>query len=596
MGETGNVLKPNSRLARLFAKSELAEVAAAFCLPGGHPLYLAGEPADTLYFLRAGRLAVFHHAKGEEPQLLGVIRPGEPVGEMALIAATPHTADVVALRDSEVLAIPRAAFFSAVNKAPALMTELARVMVLHVRSGRDSGPPGGPAVFAAIGLSAAVDVRRVAHMVEEAAQALGFALAVVGAEAVQQPIDWFSALEEAHDFVLYVAEADEAAWTRVCARQADRLLLIARGDVKPPRAPPPLIDEAARQGRVMDLVLEHPANSERPTRSGAWLDALKIGGQLYHVRRGDKADCARLARMITGTSVGVVLSGGGARAYAHIGALRALHDAKVPIDLIGGTSMGAIIGAGLAAGWTDQEIDARIRDAFVASSPLSDIAFPMISLSRGERVVGRLAQHFGDLDIVDFWRPYFAVSSNLTTGAYQLHRRGLVREALRASSALPGLLPPVETKDGVLVDGAVLGNFPTEIMRAWHRGPVVGVDVSQSRGLTAEDIRTPPSILHWLLSGEWKKGPPIVSVLIRSATVSSARDLESARQAADLLITPPTNGVELRDWRAYTPAVESGYRATMAALEKLDRPVIDLRARRTLALKQGDRSLTTPPH
>jgi NTE family protein len=592
MGETEprTLARPNSRLARLFARTELAEVATPFCLPGGRPLFLAGEPADTLYFLRAGRLAVFHHDDEQEPQLLGVIRPGEPVGEMALIAATPHTADVLALRDSEVLAIPRDAFFSAVNKAPALMTELARMMVLHVRSSRERGPPGGPAVFAALGLTAGVDVRRLAHLIEDEAKKQGFALAVVGSDALNEPIDWFSRVEERHDFVLYVAEADEAAWSRVCSRQADRLLLVARGDVKPPRAVPQIIAEALRQGRVVDLVLEHPSNRDRPAGSAAWLDRLRGVSQMHQIRRGDHADAARLARFITGCSVGLVLSGGGARAYAHIGAIRALHEAQVPIDLIGGASMGAIIGAGLAAGWTDEEIDARIRQAFVASSPLADISFPMISMSRGERVEHRLAAHFDDIDIADFWRPYFCMSSNLTTGAYQLHRRGMIRDALRASVALPGVLPPVVAKEGVLVDGAVLANFPTEVMRSWHRGPVVGVDVSQARGLTAEDIRMPPSIFGWLLSGEWRKGPPIVSVLIRSATVSSARERAIARQAADLLITPPTDGVELRDWRAYAPAVEAGYRATREALDKLDRPVSDLRTKRLGAAALPPRS------
>ena len=85
------------------------------------------------------------------------------------------------------------------------------------------------------------------------------------------------------------------------------------------------------------------------------------------------------------------------------------------------------------------------------------------------------------------------------------------------------------------------------------------------------------SVWRWLWSGQWRKGPPIVSLLMRAATVSTGRDLAAAREATDVLITPDVTGVEIRDWSAYEPAVEAGYRSTIEALDKLGRPVIDLR-------------------
>src|SRR5690606_26256292 len=170
------------------------------------------------------------------------------------------------------------------------------------------------------------------------------------------------------------------------------------------------------------------------------------------------ADIARLARVMAGLSVGLVLSGGGARAYAHIGAIRALREHGAPIDFVGGSSMGAIIGAGVALGWSDDEIHERVHDAFVKSNPLGDFRLPVVALAAGDRVESRLAAHFGDARIEELHTPFFAVSSNLTTGAVRIHRSGLVRDALRASSALPGILPPVVQDGEVLVDGAVLDN------------------------------------------------------------------------------------------------------------------------------------------
>jgi NTE family protein len=265
-----------------------------------------------------------------------------------------------------------------------------------------------------------------------------------------------------------------------------------------------------------------------------------------------------------------------------MGAIRALHERGVPIDFVGGVSMGAIIGAGVAMGWDDEEADRRIREAFVTTSPLDDIALPLLAMTHGLKVSERLAHHFGDTEIADLWLPFFCLSSNLTTGAYQLHRRGLVRRALRASVSLPGVLPPATDGPNVLVDGAVMKNFPADIMRAAQLGPVVGVDVTQGRSITADDVARPASIWRWLRSGQWRKGPPIVSVLMRAATVSTGADLAAARAATDVLVLPDVSKIEIRDWSAYDPAVAEGYRATLSALDRLDRPVQDLRRRKSL--------------
>jgi NTE family protein len=304
--------------------------------------------------------------------------------------------------------------------------------------------------------------------------------------------------------------------------------------------------------------------------------------RLFHLREGYAPDTERLARVITGQSVGLVLSGGGARAYAHVGAIRALHERGVPIDFIGGVSMGAIIAAGLGMGWDDAEMEMRIRKAFVATSPLDDIAFPMIAMTHGEKVRERLAEHFGDRDIADLWLPFFCISANLTTGAYQLHRSGLVREALRASISLPGVLPPVTFGNDVLVDGAVVKNYPADVMRSIQLGPIVGVDVGRGRSIEAADVASPPSFWRWILSGEWRRGPPIVSVLIRSATLRAGPELALAHAATDLLVEPIVDDIEIRDWKAFAPAAQAGYVATLAALDRLQHPVIDLRRRTSL--------------
>ena len=572
----------DSALAKLFTGDAMARDIVWFSLPGGQTLCEAGENADQLFFLRTGRLGAIRREEGQEPQFLGVIKPGEPAGEMAMIAGTRHTATVVALRDSEVLAMPRTVFLKAAEQNAAVMIELARLMMQRSRQTATHTPIGEPSVFGFIGVTLEVKARALVEGLAKAIEAQGYSVTTVGREAEHAPTEWFSNVEQAHDFVLYAAEADQTHWKDIVSRQVDRLFRIGRGD----RTPPDKVDlfaySALESHRFVDLVLQQPEGRQRPAGSEAWLDAVRPS-RLFHIRDRNKADMARLARTLMGLSIGLVLSGGGARAYAHVGAIRALNAAGVPIDFVGGASMGSIVGAAVAMGWDDAEIDRRIRKAFVETSPVDDIAVPLIALSQGEKVRARLKEHFGDTQIADLWLPFFCISSNLTTGSYQLHQRGNLRHALRASIAIPGLLPPVTEGDNVLVDGAVMKNFPADIMRATHLGPIIGVDVTLGRNITAADVARPETIWRWILSGQWRNGPPIVSLLLRAATVSTARDLAAGREASDVLVTPRMDNVEIRDWDAYDPAVAAGELATQQALARLDRPVSALRRRASLA-------------
>jgi NTE family protein len=572
----------DSALARLFRKEAVRAHISWFSLPGGQTLYSPGDPADKLFFVRTGRLAAFRHEEGQEPHFLGVIRPGEPAGEMSLVARAPHSAEVVALRDSEIFALPAEHFFAACNEDASVMTELARLMILRTRQAAARGTVGEPSVYGFTPAGKPGPIRPLVERIAAEVGRLGYTIEVIGAEAASAPTEWFSEVERTHDFVLYVAESSDGAWRYSVPRQVDRLFLVGRGD----RAAPPA--EARRESmgalpaqQLVDLILTQPANIAAPSGSEAWLTATEAA-RLFHVRRDTPEDLRRMARVLTGQAVGVVLSGGGARAYAHVGAIRALREHGTPIDFIAGVSMGAVIGAGVAKGWDDAELDHRIRAAFVDSSPLDDIALPILAMTRGHKVSERLAEHFGETAIPDLWLPFFCLSANLTTGAYHLHRRGLVRRALRASVSLPGVLPPATEGDDVLVDGAVMKNFPADVMRAGHQGVIVGVDVSGERNITADDVARPESVWRWVRSGQWRKGPPIVSLLMRAATVSSGRDLAAAREATDVLVLPDTGKVEIRDFSAYDPAVAEGYRATHEALLRLGRPVQDLRRRMSL--------------
>ncbi len=243
-----------------------------------------------------------------------------------------------------------------------------------------------------------------------------------------------------------------------------------------------------------------------------------------------------------------------------------MREAGAPIDFICGASMGAVVAACVAMGWSQEDMETRIREAFVASNPLGDHVLPVVALTRGGRVEDRLERHFGDALIENLSLPFFCVSSDIVNGTVRIHNRGMLRTALRASIALPGILPPVIDDHALLVDGAVVNNFPTDIMTTLHRGLTIGVDVAREGVIDIEAFRNPPGFFSWIASHGFTAAPPIISLLMRSATARRV-SLDMPRPA-DIMIAPPVPGVELRDWKMYETAVADGYKTTKAAIDE----------------------------
>jgi NTE family protein len=315
--------------------------------------------------------------------------------------------------------------------------------------------------------------------------------------------------------------------------------------------------EASLAPQCSELVLLHDGRIERGS-AARWL--AKHPGMPHHHVLG-APDIGRLARLLTGTAVGIVLSGGGARGAAHIGVVRALREAGVSIDLVGGTSMGAILGAGLAAGWSTEELLERFRRSFVDVNPLRDYTLPVVSLVSGRKVSALLRREFGDLGIEDLPLPFYCVSSNLTTGQSAVHRSGELWRWLRASVAIPGVLPPVMHRGEVLVDGGAMNNLPVDVMRELGRGPVVGVDVGADRAFTAEsdDLDVPPlwKVMAWLRGG--RRRPNIFQILWRAGMVNSTATTAAHREKTDLLLQPPLEQVDMLNWKAFAHAIAVGH-------------------------------------
>lgn len=549
-----------------------------FSLPAGWPLFEAGETADSIYFVLSGSLGAFKKMPDGRTEFVGHIRRGEPVGEMALfrgavdedgdgiIDNAPHTSSVYALRDSEVLQISRKGFDALTGADPEILTAIIRLILSRTANPNQRNRRAAPKVFALVATSPTIDINLRAKSLKESLNAIGVTATVIDEDkGDDKPSAYFDQLEADNDVVILTAAVGDSGWYRLAIRQADRIWVVARADARPSYPMLPEDNSPARSLKLVDVVLIHHGGERVASSPAEWLDATG-GSRIFHWNNVGGDHCNRLARTMAGRSVGVVFSGGGARAYAHIGVVRAMRELGIPIDFAGGASMGAVVAACVAIGWSDDEIETRIRKAFVDTNPLGDWNLPVVGMVKGRRVNNRLKEHFGEAQIGDLEMPFFAVSTNLTDGAIRVHRRGLLRKVLRATISLPGILPPVVDDGEVLVDGAVLNNFPSDVMRELQRGYVIGGDVSREpEGLKAEDFINPPGFFGWVAKHGFSAPPPIAGLLMRSGTVSVNQN--DRRELVDYLITPELKDVELRDWKAYDQAVEAGYLAAMAALK-----------------------------
>lgn len=529
-------------------------------LPAGHTLFRQGMPPEAMYLVVAGTLGVYVTGPERERQLIALVQTGETIGEMAVVAGTPRSATAVAIRDCELLRLSRARFDRLLKHEPALMAGISRILVHRLRQvSRGSSTRLEPRTAAVLPVDGAIAAEPIAARLRDALAEDGYSARLVGPEDRDRPGAWFSEQEAAHDHLFLWADpaAEPEEWVRQCVRQADRILIVARAGGAVRSALP---DDLLRQRgdhQLLDLVLLHESGDAPPSGSAQWLDLLPVNRH-FHIRETEPGDWRRLGRIVGGRAVGVVLSGGGARAYAHIGALEAIRDAGIDIDFIGGVSMGGIIAAGFAAGWSPNQLGKNMHAAFVETNPLSDLTLPLISLFRGRKVERLLKTYFGELEIPDLWLPFYCVSSNLSAGELYVHRKGPVREALRASVALPGVLPPKVLGDDVLVDGAVINNLPVDVMRGLHRGPIIAIDVSRDRALTPEMLALTQR-RSWL---QLLRNPPIVSILMRAGTVSSEAEIERQAGNADLLVEPELGDVDIRDWAAFDKTVTIGYEHT----------------------------------
>lgn len=580
-----------------FASPEVLERICAgswYVLPADELLWRHGDGAEAAFFVIAGRLDVLDpkHPEDVDERVMALVERGDVVGELALLVDAPRTASVRARRDTVLLEVPRKLFAELARTHPEFTLALASRI-----AGRLADATGTEArrtkrrrttLIAIAPIDAGLDVVALAKGMlnslseyvkarEVSAADIRAALgedaldAAPGTELGASLLQWLLEAEETAEVLLLVADHSLSEWTNCCLRQADLVLLAARGGIA---APKNALAEKLRErpntaADRRELVVVHSADVSSPRGTRRLLDAFPVTVH-YHVRMGDHGDFQRLARRLTQRGIALSLSGGAARGISHIGVFQSLRSRDIPVDHISGTSMGALFGAFLAAEF-DLDYISRAARKFCETWFL-DPTLPVVSALSGEHLTKFLKEHLGDRTIEDLWIPYVAIASRLDNACPHPIRRGFVTDAIRASASVPGLYAPVPYDGTLLVDGLFAENLPAR--RAYDEvlGYTIAVNVippAASPSWTA--LASSPSVLQraWSIvkPRAQTRIPPILELVMYSFFLPTVRDARELARFVDCYVEPAVGHINFLDGFSGDECIQLGQKAADEALD-----------------------------
>ncbi|KAI5295829.1 phosphatidylcholine and lysophosphatidylcholine phospholipase [Ascosphaera acerosa] len=436
-------------------------------------------------------------------------------------------------------------------------------------------------------------------------------------------------LEEKYGMLLYVADTNvNAPWTQTCIKQADCILLVAVAEGSTSIGEYERFLLGMKTTALKELVLLHVDRYSPPGVTRQWLkNRLWINGGHHHVQmsyrltpeptqplnkrfgrlkqrveviKGEiqkytsrrvsqtplyaaatpyKGDFHRLARRLCGKAVGVVLGGGGARGIAHIGVILAMEEAGIPIDIVGGTSIGAFIGALYARDADAVPMYGRAKKFAGRMGSiwrfLLDMTYPSASYTTGYEFNRSIFKSFGNTQIEDFWLEYFCNTTNISQSRCDFHSSGYVWRYVRASMSLAGLVPPLCDEGSMLLDGGYIDNLPVKHMRSLGADVIFAIDVGSIDDNTPQTYGDSLSGV-WALLNRWNPFSahpnPLTlgEIQARLAYVSSVDALERAKHTPGCFyLRPPVDPFGTLEFGRFDEIYKVGYEAGKKFVEKL---------------------------
>uniref|UniRef100_A0A672QWT9 lysophospholipase n=1 Tax=Sinocyclocheilus grahami TaxID=75366 RepID=A0A672QWT9_SINGR len=564
----------------------------------GRAVYRQGDKSDSTFIVLSGRLRSVIMKEDGKKELTGEYGRGDLIGVVEALTHQNRATTVHAVRDSELAKLPEGALSSIKRKFPQVVTRLIHLLgqkILQQVNGPLTGlslhTPGSKwdAGNPASNLST-VTVLPVSEEVPLTAFTLELHLSnlclpgptlLLTSDIIKQRLgsaaldsvheyrlsSWLGQQEDIHRIVLYQTDVSLTPWTQRCIRQADCIIIVGLGEQDPAVGELERMLEGSAVRAQKQLVLLHREDGPPPKGTAEWLNMrswisrhlhlscprrvfskrslpklVEMYQRLFQKPADRHSDFSRLARVLTGNAIALVLGGGGARGCSQVGVIRALSEAGIPIDLVGGTSIGSMMGALYAEDRRYSRMKIRAREWAMEMTSvfkkMLDLTYPVTSMFSGASFNSSINAVFKDKQIEDLWIPYFNITTDITASTMRVHTDGSLWRYVRSSMSLSGYLPPLcDPKDGhLLMDGGYINNLPADVARSMGAKVVIAIDVGSQDETNLTNYGDALSG-WWLL---WKRLNPLaekVKVLnmteiqARLAYVCSVRQLESVKNS-----------------------------------------------------------------
>jgi NTE family protein len=560
----------DDQLKSILAVTEILEFDA------GEYLFQQGETGHAFYIVLSGR---FRALQNNEDGLfiLGDISVGEPIGELSLFTKEKHSASIVALRKSSVLRLEDDEYTTLVQQFPSFANTLTKFVIDRLRrNALQKKIDAAPKNIAVINLQPDNDVSPYTEEIKQQLQGMGFEINIYdhSSQSEEDYYTTFDNMEKQTGLNFLVCDSGHPEWARQCIAYCD-LVIVATGFSEENG-----LYEIEKQlnlysGHVLNkkiyLLLLHPENAATATNTRRWFEGRSFDLHL-HIRKNNLADIRRFCRIVTHQATGLVLGGGGARGFAHVGVVKALLEAGVEIDFIGGTSAGGIFGAGIALSDFDMQKLMQICQAAADGKLTSnDYRFPFISLMSGKKIRKFLKEIFKELHLEDLWVNTFCISTNFSNASLKMHERGLASQQIEASIAIPGVFPPVIIDQHLHIDGGIIDNLPVESM---HKKPVrhiIAVSLSAEATSLMQEPEMPSSWkMFWnkMTNSNNLQWPGLSSILINSITINSRNRQEMNKSQVALYLELDLKEFKFLDWTGWQQIIQKGYEQMQTTLKE----------------------------
>uniref|UniRef100_A0A673XZL6 lysophospholipase n=1 Tax=Salmo trutta TaxID=8032 RepID=A0A673XZL6_SALTR len=594
-------------------------------LEAGRAVYRQGDKSDSTFIVLSGRLRSVIAKDDGKKALTGEYGRGDLIGVVEALTHMSRATTVHAVRDSELAKLPEGALSSIKRGYPQVVTRLIHLLgqkilgnmqqgngplaasglFLHTPSSKwDSGNPASNLSTVTI-LPVSLEVPLTAFTLElqHALSALGPTLLLtsdiikqrLGAAALDSVHEyrlssWLGQQEDIHRIVLYQSDDTLTPWTQRCIRQADCIIIVGLGEAEATVGELERMLEGSAVRAQKQLVLLHREDGPPPQGTVDWLNmrswiskhlhlscphrvfskrSLPKLREMYERAFQKPPDChsdfSRLARVLTGNTIALVLGGGGARGCSQVGILRAINEAGIPVDMVGGTSIGSLMGALYAEEKSSSRMRVRAREWAMGMGSIFknvfDLTYPVTSMFSGASFNNSISSVFKDKQIEDLWIPYFNVTTDITASSMRVHTDGSLWRYVRASMSLSGYMPPLcDPKDGhLLMDGGYINNLPDAMVI------VIAIDVGSQDETNLTNYGD--SLSGWWLL--WKRFNPLsekVQVLYmaeiqtRLAYVCCVRQLELVKDSEYCeCIRPPIDRYGTLEFGKFDEIAEVGY-------------------------------------